>query len=137
MPMDLVYRGTTNNPLVIDRIVVAQRDRDRPTRRHTDLARLEMRVVEADRRAIGAGRTASGQQHHERDHAESHAKRRNAPKPATAATNVAAATGATGSSGTPAGAGRSSPAAIAEGVVCPLASIARSYWMSATRPPTP
>src|SRR5438132_295569 len=52
--MNFVDLRWTHNPLVVDRVVVAQRKAHSCARRHGHHARLKVRVVEADRDRLGS-----------------------------------------------------------------------------------
>src|SRR5260221_13783618 len=73
--MPLVHRQVADHPLVIDRIVVADRERDRHAGRDVDLAHRVVRVVDPDRdRTWRRRRTGAGDRHEqEKDEKSFHA----------------------------------------------------------------
>ena len=129
-----------DEPLVVDRVIVDQREGHRDAHRDLDLGRVEMRVVDADpdlcregrvSRRAGARRERGERQHDEeaKDHAETvcDRRRRTMAPSAASAMPMSATVSALGVAGVDVGlAGASSPAATRDGLV-PLASTARSY----------
>ena len=64
-PVALVDRGVADDPLVVDRVAVVDRERDRHAERHDHRARLVLRVVDLDRdrRVVAAGELDPGPGH--------------------------------------------------------------------------
>ena len=122
MSVDLVHGRRPDYPFVVDRVIVAQRDRHRHPGGDRDDVWLEVRVVEADRqvRRVGAGRAAACKNRDQRTDQQEpiHGWASPCRKSMAAVNQSLDPVGG--------GAGGSNPAATVEGVPAPVASTARS-----------